>query len=157
MSTGYSSIDQHPDILALRADYGRAAESLMAQAVFGVALLAAIYAAISPWVVGFSSNRALTINDLIVGVGGALLALGLGWAFDRTHGLTWAMPLVGIWLIISPWVVRGGITPSTGIESSNPAAGAVLGLAGLAIAYFAFGVGSRGERMGAVRHRATAR
>ena len=42
------SIDKHPDILALRAGYERATESLIAQGVFGLMMLVAVYAAASP-------------------------------------------------------------------------------------------------------------
>ena len=52
MTTVHSSIDQHPDILALRAGYDRIAESVAAQATFGLTLMVAAYAALSPWIVG---------------------------------------------------------------------------------------------------------
>ncbi|MGZ4577469.1 MAG: SPW repeat protein, partial [Mycobacterium sp.] len=39
MSTVHSSIDHHPDLLALRASYDRAAESMSAHVIFGLALL----------------------------------------------------------------------------------------------------------------------
>lgn len=57
MSTVHSSIDQHPDLLALRASFDRAAESTIAHFTFGLALLAGLYVAASPWIVGFSATR----------------------------------------------------------------------------------------------------
>ena len=68
MSTVHS-IDKHHDILALRAGYERASESLIAQGVFGLRMLVAVYAVASPWIVGFDAATRLTINDLIVGIG----------------------------------------------------------------------------------------
>lgn len=83
MSTAHS-IDQHPDILALRAGYERAAESMTAQATFGVTLLSAMYVALSPWIVGFNDSAPrLAVNDLIVGLTVAALAVGFAAALDR--------------------------------------------------------------------------
>ena len=48
MTTAHASIDQHPDILALRASYDRAAESMAAQATFGLTLLTAIFPSAQP-------------------------------------------------------------------------------------------------------------
>ncbi|KBL98103.1 transmembrane protein [Mycobacterium tuberculosis UT0104] len=64
MSTVHSSIDQHPDLLALRASFDRAAESTIAHFTFGLALLAGLYVAASPWIVGFSATRGLPTCDL---------------------------------------------------------------------------------------------
>ncbi len=63
MSTVHSSIDLHPDILALRAGYDRVAESMAAQVTFGLTLLTAMYVALSPWIVGFDAFNRLTVND----------------------------------------------------------------------------------------------
>lgn len=95
MSTVHSSIDHHPDLLALRARYERAAESMSAQGTFGLTLLTAVYAAVSPWIVGFQMTRPLAVNDLIVGLVCAALAYGFAAALDRTHGMTWTLPVLG--------------------------------------------------------------
>ena len=44
------TIDQHPDILTLRAGYERAAESVAVQGTSGLVFLIALYAAGSPLV-----------------------------------------------------------------------------------------------------------
>lgn len=134
MST-HTMIEQHPDILALRVGYERAAESMTAQTTFGLTLLAGIYAAISPWVVGFDATPRLAANNLIVGFSIALLAAGFGWALERTHGMTWTLPVLGVWLIISPWVIVGA-APSVGMMWSNCLVGGVITALGLAAAYF---------------------
>lgn len=79
MSTVHSSIDHHPDLLALRERYERAAESMTAHGTFGLTLLTAVYAAVSPWIIGFQGTRPLAVNDLIVGVACAALALRSRW------------------------------------------------------------------------------
>jgi hypothetical protein len=133
------SIDQHPDILALRAGYERTAESVAAHVTFGLALLTAVYAAISPWIVGFNPTTRMTVNDLIAGLAAAVLAMGFGSALDRTHGLTWTLPVVGVWLIVSPWVIAPSVAPSDGIIASNVVSGGLLTLFGLMAAYFGRG------------------
>src|SRR5271157_2469830 len=116
MSTVHSSIDHHPDLLALRAGYERAAESTRAHFAFGLALLTGLYVAASPWIVGFSATRSLARCDLIAGIAVAL---------DRTHGLTWTLPVLGLWVVFSPWILPG-LTLSAGMIWSHVIAGAVL-------------------------------
>src|SRR5271157_804444 len=98
MSTVHSSIDHHPDLLALRAGYERAAESTRAHFAFGLALLTGLYVAASPWIVGFSATRQLARCDLIAGIAVAVMAYGFATALDRTHGMTWTLPVLGVWL-----------------------------------------------------------
>src|SRR5271168_4890702 len=127
MSTVHSSIDHHPDLLALRERYERAAESMTAQGTFGLTLLTAVYAAVSPWIVGFTGTRALVVNDFIVGL--------VCVALDCSHGMTWTLPVFGVWLIVSPWILHG-VSPHGGMIWSNVIAGAVLTLLGLNAMYF---------------------
>ena len=134
MSTVHS-IDKHPDILALRAGYERASEPLIAQGVFGLMMLVAVYAVASPWIVGFDAATRLTINDLIVGIAVAVLAVGFSSALDRAHGLTWTLPVLGVWQIISTWILTGA-SPSAGMVWSNVVSGAVITLLGLIALYF---------------------
>jgi hypothetical protein len=135
MSTAYSPIDQHPDLLALRAGYERTAESFAVQGAFGLTLLTGLYIAISPWIVGFDGISRLAGIDLIVGIAAAVLAVGFASAFDRTHGLTWTMPLLGIWQIIAPWVHRGPL-PTAGMVWSNVVSGALITMLGLVAAAY---------------------
>jgi hypothetical protein len=91
----------------------------------GLAFLAGIYAAISPWVIGFQSQSTLTANNLIVGLGVAVLALGFATAYERTHGMAWVSVLMGVWLIISPWLVSG-VDTTASLLWSNIVVGAVV-------------------------------
>lgn len=134
MATVHTSIDQHPDILALRAGYDRTAESMTAQATFGMTLLTAVYVAFSPWFVGFHGDARHAVNCLIVGATVAVLAMCFGSALDRTHGLTWTLPVLGVWLIISPWLFGGA--PTTGMIWSHVIAGALVTIFGLNAVYF---------------------
>jgi hypothetical protein len=135
MSTVHSSIEHHPDLLALRARYERVAESMSAHVTFGLALLTALYVAASPWIVGFSGTASLATNDLIAGIAMAFLVYGFATTLDRAHGMTWTLPVLGAWVIASPWILPG-FTPTAGMIWSNVVAGGLLTFLGLNATYF---------------------
>jgi hypothetical protein len=135
MSTVHPSIEQHPDIMALRASYDRAAESMTMQGTFGLTFLTALYCVLSPWIVGFDATSRLTFNDFIVGIAVAVLAFGFAAALDRTHGMTWTLPVIGIWLVVSPWVLRD-VSPTAGMIWSNLITGALIFFFGLVAVYY---------------------
>jgi SPW repeat len=135
MSTVHSSIDHHPDLLALRARYERVAESMSAHLTFGLALLTGLYVAASPWMVGFSATGSLATSDLIAGIAVAFLAYGFATTLDRAHGMTWTLPVLGVWVIVSPWILPG-FAPTAGMIWSNVVAGAFLTFLGLNATYF---------------------
>jgi hypothetical protein len=125
-------IEQHPDLLALRALSEGATVRPAAQAAESLSLLAGVYLAISPWIVGFHAIApSLTANNLITGL--VLVALSLGFvpAFERTHSMGMAAALIGLWTIIAPWVIQSSPTDA-GIIASNVAVGAVVFLLALA-------------------------
>ncbi|PPJ10538.1 hypothetical protein C5E44_25940 [Nocardia nova] len=133
MATDAMNMSLHPDIVELRAKYEKyelAAMEPAAQAVIGVMFLTGLYIAISAWVVGFHGYPTLTANNLIVGTALAVLALGFASMYGRVHGIVWAAPLIGVWMIISPWVVSGNVAHPATIWS-NVVAGAVAVLLGL--------------------------
>ncbi|OBI87802.1 SPW repeat protein [Mycobacterium sp. 1245805.9] len=135
MSTVHSSIDHHPDLLALRANYERVAESTSAHVTFGLALLTGLYVAASPWMVGFSGTGSLATSDLIVGIAVAFLAYGFATTLDRAHGMTWTLPVLGAWLVVAPWVLPN-FTATSGMIWSNVVAGGLLTVLGLNATYF---------------------
>ena len=138
-----SGIEEHPDLVAMRARYERAASTPVAQIVEGLTFLTGLYMAISPWVVGFhATSTPLTVSNLIVGLALAVLALGFGSAYERTHHLAWTAPLLGIWVIISQWVINGA-PHTTSIITNNVAVGAVGACCGLAVMALAM-FGKRG-------------
>lgn len=130
------SIEQHPDIIEMRARYEAAAETPVAQGVHGLIALTGLYLAASPWIVGFSGLTNLTINNLIAGVALTLLAAGFASAYGRTHTMTWVAPVIGIWTIIAPWVVSGDMSTTSTIWSNvvSGAVALVLGAAAMGVA-----------------------
>ncbi len=127
-TTGMTS---HPDVQEMRERFDRTAAGGGVVALEGLILLAGLYAAISPWVVHFTGNSNLAVNNLIVGITIGLLGLGLTLAPERTSGLAWLAVPLGLWLVISPWVVTTANTASNGVIWSNCFAGGVTALLGL--------------------------
>ena len=121
---------KHPDIVALRERWERAFETPQAWASEGLLLLGALYAAISPWVVNFHARSSgLAVSNLVVGVTLAVMTMGFAATNVRMHGMTWVAPLIGVWLIITPWVVRD-THRSIGLILSNVIVGACIVLIG---------------------------
>jgi len=127
-----ATIEQHPDLRELRARYDWAAEKPSARALEGLTIMAGLYAAISPWVIGFYRFTDVTVNNLIVGLALSVLALGFASAYGRTHNVAWVAPLIGVWLVITPWVILRGPAPF-GMWISNVIVGGVIVLVGLAM------------------------
>ncbi|MEU6658863.1 SPW repeat protein [Streptomyces sp. NPDC046821] len=136
----FPGIEQHPDILALRASSERATTTGTAQIMEGLALLTGLYLAASPWIVGFHTIlTTLAITNLIAGLGYAfLMGGGFGSAYERTHAMCWAAAGIGVWTVIAPFAVSGarGLHPASVVINN-----AVVG--GLAIC-FAVGTGLLG-------------
>lgn len=124
------SMSDHPDMVELRERLDRAAETPQAWAIDGLAVLAGLYAAISPWVVDFNTgNASLTASNLIVGLAAAALALELGSAYSRAHGIGWILPVLGAWIIVSQWVIQSTVLDA-GVVVNNIIAGALIVLLG---------------------------
>jgi hypothetical protein len=123
----------HPDVTEMRDRYERVLHGRDVVLVDGPVILAGLYCAISPWVVHFAgANTDLTVNNLIVGIAVAVLGFGLAQTPSRMYGLSHALAIAGIWLIISPWVVTR--FPDTGMIWNNVVIGAVAFLLGLGAA-----------------------
>ncbi|MFF0814902.1 SPW repeat protein [Rhodococcus sp. NPDC003318] len=134
MSTStHGPIHTHPDIVELRQRYDEAAEQPPAQIADGLMLIAGLYAAASAWIVGFAGQMSLTMSNLITGLAIAALAVGFLSAYGRTHGMTFVAPVLGIWLIVSPWIVVG-VDTTTSMIWSNVVAGAAVCILALAMA-----------------------
>ncbi|MEO3809086.1 SPW repeat protein [Sphaerisporangium sp. B11E5] len=135
-----TGLDTHPDIVEMRAKYERASCSKFAQAIDGLTLLAGLYLAISPWVAGFFGLPRITVSNLVTGLFLAALGVGFASAYGRTYGLTWLAPVLGVWTILSPWILRSATTSTVW---NNVVTGVVILLLGLG----AMAVGSRPMRM----------
>lgn len=132
------ALTEHPDIVAMSARYERMAETPTAQVTDGLTVLAGLFVALSPWIIGFAGSS-LAINNLVIGLTIAGLGAGFASAFERTHRLTWVCPLLGVWTIVAVWTVSGA-DATTGVILSNVIGGAavvVLGLAAMAPMFMA--------------------
>ncbi|MGH8828887.1 MAG: SPW repeat protein [Jiangellaceae bacterium] len=125
MATPTPAMEHHPDITEMRERYEKVAETPTAQSVDGLTFLAGLYLAMSPWVVGFTGHSAMTVTNLFSGIALALLALGFASVYGRTHGIAWVAPIIGAWVIVSPWLVAGP-TPDTSAIVSNIIVGVVV-------------------------------
>lgn len=92
-------------------------------------MLAGLYVAASPWIVGFNTTGVMAVCDLIAGISVAYLAYGFASALDRTHGMIWTLPVLGVWIVFSPWILQG-VTVSAGMMWSHIIAGALVALLG---------------------------
>ncbi|GII32748.1 SPW repeat protein [Planotetraspora mira] len=146
--THSTDIGSHPDIVQMRARYEAAAANPVAQGADGLALLSGMYLALSPWIAGFSNRGPLTINNLITGLVVTILALGYSSMYGRTHGIAWVLPLIGLWTIIAPWVIRGDMASARTIWS-NVIVGAIILALGLAT--MRFGMMADHDRSGGFR------
>jgi hypothetical protein len=127
----------HPDLLELRRRYDAASASPVAEGAAGLAFLGAIFLAASPWIVGFSALTAITVTNVIAGVAVAALVIALMSAYGRTHGLTFVVPVVGIWTIVAPWLTVGAMDTTRTIWTNACAGGAIalFGLVMLAVGF----------------------
>jgi hypothetical protein len=133
MASPMTSIEQHPDIAALRMRYERAGETLTAHVVDGLSLLAGLYLAASPWVLGFHTTLpGLTMSNFVTGLVFVALAFGLASAHGRLHGVAWVAPAIGVWTVVAPWAIRGEAANITTTIVSNVIVGGLCLLLGLA-------------------------
>lgn len=124
----------HPDLVEMQTRFEEASASGPAVLTDGLTLLAGLWLAISPWVIHFSATaHDMMINNLILGVAVAMVAVGLTLAPRRMVRLSWATAVIGAWVIISQWVVQQSGS-HTGIVVNNIITGAVILLCGLAAA-----------------------
>lgn len=127
LGSGSLSMSEHPDIKGLARHSDRFTSP--ASYLHTLALLAGAYAAISAWIVGFEDQSPLAVADLVVGLGVVLLSFAL--LREHVPGLTAAYSLMGVWLIIAPWVVQN-IDHSTAVIVSNVVVGAIIAATGAA-------------------------
>jgi hypothetical protein len=115
---------------------------MMAQVAAALAVLAGVWVAISPWFL--TLGRRETANDLIVGL--VVAALGAFSIAGRRgfFGLQAGSLLLGIWLIITPFILAAQFAVSAPMYWSN-------GFGGFAVIVFAL------ASLAGLRHRASAR
>ncbi|HKB55803.1 MAG TPA: SPW repeat protein [Ramlibacter sp.] len=108
--------------------------------------LLGIWLIISPWVLGFSSETAAMANFVIVGI--LLLAAALGAMYVPKAWEEWTESVLGLWMIISPWIVR-----YTTVHSARTDA-VVVGIVVLILGFWAAAqeMGWQGENARFIRH-----
>ncbi|MFF7577331.1 SPW repeat protein [Streptomyces sp. NPDC008061] len=132
-STHRAPIEEHPDLMELRARHERAAATPRAQMIEALALITGLYLAASPWIAGFNGFTTLAVTNLITGIAFMLLLGGLGTSYERTHSMAWAAAVIGIWTCVAPWVVAGDVAHTRSIIS-NLITGVIATLLALAAA-----------------------
>ncbi|CAL9675092.1 SPW repeat protein [Streptomyces collinus] len=126
-------ITSHPDASEMRDRYARVLGGRDVALVDGPVFLLGLYCAASPWIVHYTTSQpALVTHNLIMGIAIGLLALGFTRAPERMYGLSWAMCALGVWMIISPWIV--GESPDAGVVWNNIIIGALAVVLGLVCA-----------------------
>lgn len=107
----------------------------------GLLLLTGLWLLLSPWLVGFDGLSQLAVSNTVSGLALALLAVGDAVAFDRMRGVSWVLPVIGIWVALSPlaiyhhWVP--GLMPSVWI--ANAVTGGIVLLAGAGVTALSLG------------------
>jgi hypothetical protein len=123
-------ITSHPDVSEMRARYARMLGGRDVALMDGPVFLLGLYCAVSPWILHYTTSQpALVTHNLIVGIAIGLLGLGFTAAPARMYGLSWAMSALGVWMIVSPWIV--GDSPDTGVVLNNIIVGALAVVLGL--------------------------
>jgi hypothetical protein len=124
----------HPDLAEMRERYERVAATRPVAIADGLMLLAGLWLAISPFVIHFNSSAPqVAISNLILGLAVAAVALGLGVAPLRMGRLGLATCVIGIWVVVSQWVIQRGAV-DTGIVLNNVITGGLIALLGLSAA-----------------------
>ncbi|MFH9011951.1 SPW repeat protein [Streptomyces sp. NPDC017943] len=126
-------ITSHPDASEMRDRYARVLGGRDVALVDGPVFLLGLYCAASPWIVHYTASQpSVAAHNLIMGIAIGLLALGFTRAPERMYGLSWAMCALGVWMIVSPWIV--GSSPDAGVVWNNIIIGALAVVLGLVCA-----------------------
>lgn len=97
-----------------------------------ILLVGGIWLFVAPWVLGTNTELAASWNEWVLGV----LVFALAWwalAQPNHRVIEWPQAVLGVWLIVSPWIV--GFTGVTAAAWNTVLVGAgVVILAGWALA-----------------------
>jgi hypothetical protein len=133
VSPARGDISSHPDVSEMRARYDRVLGGRDVALVDGPVFLLGLYCAVSPWIVHYTTSQPnLVPHNLIIGIAIGLLALGFTRAPERMYGLSWACCALGVWMIVSPWVVGDG--PDAGVIWNNIIIGGLAVVLGMVCA-----------------------
>lgn len=128
-----SDITTHPDSNEMRERFAKIVEGPSGSTLDGLIVLLGLYMAVSPWAVHFqAANPDVRVNNLVIGLTMAAFGFGLALQPERLYRLGWIGVPVGVWMIISPWVVTAGHSAPKAVIWNNVAIGVVAVLLGLA-------------------------
>lgn len=88
----------------------------------------AIWMVISPYVLGFSNLTTATWNNVAAGIAIGIVTAACMGAYEKS-GWSWVNALLGVWVIISPFVL--GFATNTELMWNNIIVGAVVALVAL--------------------------
>lgn len=128
LSRHSSGMAGHPDAVEMRERYARLTEGRgrRVEMMEGLVMLTGLYLAISPWILHFNTtSTSMMVNNLVLGLAMAAIGLGLAMFPERSMSLSWMLIPIGIWLIISPWVVPATHGSPKGIIWSSIVVGAL--------------------------------
>ncbi|MEY9933885.1 hypothetical protein ABH926_008547 [Catenulispora sp. GP43] len=134
-----SDITTHPDASEMRERFAKVVQGPRASALDGMVVLLGLYMAVSPWVV-HSISSDLRVNNLVIGLSLAAFGFALALQPERLYRLGWIAVPIGVWMIISPWVVTAGHTATKPVIWNNVVIGAVAVLLGLAMQAMTMGM-----------------
>jgi len=105
----------------------------------GLVLLSGLYLIMLPWIFRYDGLVPLVLSNLIVGVALTLLGVGHAVAFDRLRGLSWVVPVLGLWVALSPLVTsqQDGTRPTATVWLNNAFTGGIALVAGVCVAIVA--------------------
>ncbi|MEV6166861.1 SPW repeat protein [Streptomyces sp. NPDC051954] len=120
----------HPDVSEMRDRYARMLGGRDVTLLDGPVFLLGLYCAVSPWILHYTTSQPdLVPHNLVIGIAIGLLALGFTRAPERMYGLSWAFCGLGVWMIVSSWIV--GESPDAGVVLNNIIIGALAVILGL--------------------------
>ncbi len=95
----------------------------------GLNIIAGLWLIISPFVLSAGNLPGLRTNNIIVGIIVVILSAVRVGSPLTSGGLSWVNVILGIWMIISPWVVGFSMVP--GLIWHNVILGIIVGLLAL--------------------------
>ncbi|MFC9607444.1 SPW repeat protein [Streptomyces niveus] len=138
-------IGAHPDVPEMRARYARVLGGRDVALLDGPIFLAGLFIALSPWILHYTTSQpGLVVHNVIMGIAIAGLALVFSATPTRTYGFSWALCLLGAWMVAAPWVV--GSSPDRGVILSLVIPGAITAVLGLVCAGAAMMAGRKRNR-----------
>lgn len=89
-----------------------------------VNVLAGLWLILAPFVLNFTRSSAATYNSVIVGVAVLVMAAIRAFNPDVREGLSWANLILGLWMIVSPYVL--GYANVNNAQTNSLITGAII-------------------------------